>query len=581
MANDRHDFGVLYGQKTTEDALLIYSSYEDSKASPQTGDFIVLTPRDEDGKKFLARVEAEVYDEDPIFRSQDKTLVAVHYARIAERELSDRDKQKMFSYTYKVKILGTFTSDGTDFNTAVRKLPTVSYHARHLTPREFNNILNRTNENGVPIGKLCIGDDIQREKEWILFDTEKLKEKRTMVFAQSGFGKTNLMKVLIHNSFNDTGTGKLIFDLNGEYFLRSNVQKTYGFGDIDDANIKNNMVVYSDKPIPKVYDNRFEFGEKVKVNFSKDFTVNDILANSAGITTAGRNFLEYLDSLQTQNDVKDFLSKIFNEPDPKEVRKFAHQKFSSYLESEKKKSKDGTTGEELDVSQANKSMLGGVIRQIKSYASIHDNSSTLVETVLTNLKNKKTVIIDLSLKDNLESSLISTVLVKKLFENNKAEFTKLEEEQSEMFEQPPGVIKATIFVEEAQNVLSEEFVRTNANPFVRVAKEGRKFGLGLVAITQRPSAISEEIRSQAENFFVMHMGNSKDIKALVESNINYDGVISKFIQSETISGNLYMVSAKQSFAIPLRVMWFEKMVRDKIYAASKFSEKEFPELYTK
>jgi len=55
------DFGVLYGQKTTEDALLIYSSYEDSKASPQTGDFIVLAPRDEDGQKYLARVEAEIY----------------------------------------------------------------------------------------------------------------------------------------------------------------------------------------------------------------------------------------------------------------------------------------------------------------------------------------------------------------------------------------------------------------------------------------------------------------------------------------------------------------------------------------
>jgi hypothetical protein len=77
------------------------------------------------------------------------------------------------------------------------------------------------------------------------------------------------------------------------------------------------------------------------------------------------------------------------------------------------------------------------------------------------------------------------------------------------------------------------------------------------------------------------MGNSKDIKALVDSNINYDGVITKFIQSETISGNLYMVSAKQSFAIPIRVMWFEKMVRDKVYENSKFTEKEFPELYSK
>ncbi len=579
MANERHDFGVLYGQKTTADALLIYSSYEDSKASPQTGDFIVLTPRDEDGRKYLARVEAEVYDEDPIFRSQDKTLVAVHYARIAERELSERDKQKMFSYTYNVKILGTFTADGKDFITAVRKLPTVSYHARHLTPREITNIINATNEKGIPIGYLCIGDT-QTTNE-ILFDIDKLKEKRTMVFAQSGFGKTNLMKVLIHNSFKDKTTGKLIFDLNGEYFLKSNVQKTYGFGDIDDSNIKDNLVVYSDKPIPATYKERFEFGGKVKINFSQDFSVNDILQNSIGITNAGRTFLEYIDSLPNNEDVKTFIYMIFNETDPSKVRHFAYTKFASFFETVKKKAKDPNEGDELDVSTPNKAMLGAVIRQIKSFKSIHDNSSKLVETVAKQLKVNKTVIIDLSLKDSIEASLISTILVKKLFENNKAEFTKIQETTSETIEEPAGVIKATIFVEEAQNVLSDEYVKTNSNPFVRIAKEGRKFGLGLVAITQRPSAISEEIRSQAENFFVMHMGNTKDIHALIESNINYDGVISKFIQSESISGNLYMVSAKQSFVIPLRIIWFEKMIKNNVYQSSRFSEVEFPELYSK
>ncbi len=136
--NNKKDFGVLYGQKTVGDALLIYSSYEDSKASPKLGDFIVLAPRDEEGQKFLARVEAEIYDEDPIFRNQDKTLIAVQYARISQRELSERDKQKMFSYTYEVNILGSYTqNDGKDFTTAVRKLPTVSYHARHLNQGEI------------------------------------------------------------------------------------------------------------------------------------------------------------------------------------------------------------------------------------------------------------------------------------------------------------------------------------------------------------------------------------------------------------------------------------------------------------
>ena len=98
-------------------------------------------------------------------------------------------------------------------------------------------------------------------------------------------------------------------------------------------------------------------------------------------------------------------------------------------------------------------------------------------------------------KDNMEASIISTIIVRKLFESNKAEYTS---------DNPENVINAVLFVEEAQNVLSQEFVRSNANPFVRVAKEGRKFGLGLVAITQRPSAISDEIRTQAENFFTFH-----------------------------------------------------------------------------
>ena len=134
------------------------------------------------------------------------------------------------------------------------------------------------------------------------------------------------------------------------------------------------------------------------------------------------------------------------------------------------------------------------------------------------------------------------------------------------------MINTVLFVEEAQNVLSEEFVKSNANPFVRVAKEGRKFGLGVIAITQRPSAISEEIRTQAENFFTFYMGNSDDIRAFVKSNINYDGVISKFIQTETIPGNLYMVSAKQSFAFPVRVKLFEETIKNSVYVSSKFPE---------
>jgi len=278
----------------------------------------VLTPKNEDGRKFLARVEAEIYDEDPIFKSRDKTLIAVHYARIAERELSDRDKQKMFSYTYKVRLLGTFIDKGSsiEFTTAARKLPTVSYHARHLTQNEVKHILNIGNESGAEIGYLCIGENIYRDKGSILFDVQRLRDKRTMIFAQSGFGKTNLVKILLYHIIGDASYGKLIFDLNGEYFLRG--RKTYGLGDIKEQKIKDNLVVYSDKKLPDEYKDRFIYSGDVLINMHKHLTIGDILNFSTGFSEVMKSFLLYLED----NEVKDFIEKINTYVrDPQELHK--------------------------------------------------------------------------------------------------------------------------------------------------------------------------------------------------------------------------------------------------------------------
>lgn len=541
---ERKDFGVLYGQKTTEDALLIYSSYEDAKASPKMGDFIVLSPKNEGGQKYLARVEAEVYDEDPLFRSQDKTLVAVHYARIAERELSDRDKQKMFSYTYKVKMLVTFEDLGTSisFTTAVRKLPVVSYHARHLQRTEVAHILNSGNEKGVSLGHLCIGEDVQKDKGEILFDTTRLKSKRTMIFAQSGFGKTNLMKVLLYHIIGDASFGKLVFDLNGEYFSKT-ASGTTGLGDVDDDRMRTSLVVYSDRKITAT--KAFTYGGKVQVNTHKHMTVGDILEFSAGFSEVMKSFLLYLDDKQ----VEGFINKIDSYCNsPQNLYKDFPDFFGNKSEGDDKKQDKSARGTIMAIRKR--------IRHFIDEGGVHSSQSKLIEDTFKYLKDGKTVVVDLSLRDSTDASIISTMIVRRLFEDNKRNYTELNEKD---------IIRCVIVVEEAQNVLSEEHVRTSDNPFVKVAKEGRKFGIGLVAITQRPSAISDDIRSQAENFFTFYMGNSDDIKALVKSNINYAGVVSSFIQRETIPGNLYFVTSSHPFVIPVRVLEFDKLVETKLY----------------
>jgi DNA helicase HerA-like ATPase len=543
---ERKDFGVLYGQKTTEDALLIYSSYEDAKASPKIGDFIVLSPKNEAGSKYLARVEAEIYDEDSLFRSQDKTLVAVHYARIAERELSDRDKQKMFSYTYKVRMLGTFEDRGTSisFTTAVRKLPVVSYHARHLLPSEVTFILNMGNERGVSLGHLCIGEEIHTDKGEILFDTKRLKSKRTMVFAQSGFGKKNLMKVLLYHTIGDNSFGKLVFDLNGEYHSKT-ASQTIGLGDVNDDQVRKNLVVYSDRKIPK--NDRFTYRGKVQVNTHKHMTVSDILAFSTGFSEVMKSFLLYLDD----NMVEGFIKKIDSYCDsPRKLHMDFPDFFGAPAEDDKKQEKQDKSARGTIMAIRKR------IRHFIDEGGVHSSTSTLIEDTFQALKEGKTVIIDLSLRDRVDASIISTMVVRKLFEDNKRNYTEANEKE---------VIQCVVVVEEAQNVLSDEQMKSSSDPFVRIAKEGRKFGIGLVAITQRPSAISEEIRSQAENFFAFYMGNTDDIRALVKSNINYDGVVSTFIQRETIPGNLYFVTSSHPFVIPVRVVHFDELVAIKTY----------------
>jgi uncharacterized protein len=366
-----------------------------------------------------------------------------------------------------------------------------------------------------------------------------------MVFAQSGFGKTNLVKLLLYHAIRDISYGKLIFDLNGEYVLAS--ETTTGLGEINDPAIRENLVVFSDKKLSDDDKKHFHFGGRVLMDMRHHLTVGDILNFGTGFSDVMKSFLFYLD----EDGVNDFILKIdkyVNDPS------LLHLDYPDFWALNKKG--------EVDASATK--TIGAIRKRIRHLIDedkgLHSSSSTLIEAVFRSLKAGKTVIIDLSLKDSMDASIISTILVRKLFENNKQEFTS---------DEPEKVIETVILVEEAQNVLSDEMVKSNANPFVRCAKEGRKFKLGMVAITQRPSAISEEIRTQAENFFALHMGNSDDIRALVKSNVHYDGVISTFIQRETIPGNLYMVTSDKAFVVPVRVHDFEKQVKNKTYRLSE------------
>ncbi len=72
-----------------------------------------------------------------------------------------------------------------------------------------------------------------------------------------------------------------------------------------------------------------------------------------------------------------------------------------------------------------------------------------------------------------------------------------------------------IFCDEAHLYIPEHLAANAVNEagfrsFERIAKEGRKYGVGLVVISQRPSEVNRTILSQCNNFIAMRLTNAED-----------------------------------------------------------------------
>lgn len=73
-----------------------------------------------------------------------------------------------------------------------------------------------------------------------------------------------------------------------------------------------------------------------------------------------------------------------------------------------------------------------------------------------------------------------------------------------------------LVLEEAHRYLSNDMTGLTKNMVRRIAKEGRKFGLGTMLVSQRPSEIDETILSQCGTFFALRINNQKD-RSMVKS----------------------------------------------------------------
>ncbi len=86
----------------------------------------------------------------------------------------------------------------------------------------------------------------------------------------------------------------------------------------------------------------------------------------------------------------------------------------------------------------------------------------------------------------------------------------------EFGEKTRGSLPVVLVLEEAQNYIYEQKYREEESisreVFERIAREGRKYGLGLVISSQRPSELSKTVLSQCSSFIVHRLQNPEDLR---------------------------------------------------------------------
>ena len=115
-----------------------------------------------------------------------------------------------------------------------------------------------------------------------------------------------------------------------------------------------------------------------------------------------------------------------------------------------------------------------------------------------------------------------------------------------------------IVLEEAQRVLSGSKDK-ESNVFPRVAREGRKFKVGLCAVTQQPKLLDGELLSQFNTFFVLGLADEKDRNILRSSSKQDIGALGPEIQTlmpgECLIANLRRPVRAAGQGPPVRRRW--------------------------
>ncbi|MBW2995449.1 ATP-binding protein [Candidatus Woesearchaeota archaeon] len=172
---------------------------------------------------------------------------------------------------------------------------------------------------------------------------------------------------------------------------------------------------------------------------------------------------------------------------------------------------------------------------------------TTISDIADDLENSKTVIIDTSSFSGsveiLIGSLVSSAVLNKY---------RIYKSKGVLREKP--VI--SIVLEEAPRVLGKEVLESGPNIFSTIAREGRKFKIGLIAVTQLPSLIPRSVLANINTKVILGIEMAPERQAIIESASQDLSQDSRNIAALD-KGEAIITSNFARFASPVKVPLFQ------------------------